>query len=137
MDEAMPTQVILENDDAILWYHSETKIIHHYLKRYVYGKALHIVLEIGAKALEANRATKWLSDDRNNSALSPDDEVWGNEVWFPRALRAGWKHWAIVQPEKVVGQLNMRRFKESYSKSGLNAQMFSDPEQAKKWLIEQ
>jgi hypothetical protein len=133
----MPTQIILDNDDATLWYHPEPKIVHHRLKRYVYGSALHAVLELGAKTLESHRATKWLSDDRNNGALSPADEIWGKDIWFPRVLRAGWKHWAIVQPEKVVGQLNMKRFKETYAKSGLNVQMFSDPELAEKWLVSQ
>ncbi|MGC4065662.1 MAG: hypothetical protein QM784_13645 [Polyangiaceae bacterium] len=76
-DGAMLTQVILDNDDATLWYHPDTKIVHHYLKRYVYGDALHVVLELGAKTLESNRAAKWLSDDRNNGALSPADEVSG------------------------------------------------------------
>jgi len=130
----MPTQVILDNEDATLWFHPETKVVHHFVKRYIHGQALHDVLEKGAEVMEKHHATKWLSDDRNNGALSPDDEKWGKEVWFPRALKAGWKHWAIVQPAKIVGQLNIKRFKETYAQAGVNAAMFSDPDEATIWL---
>lgn len=133
----MPSQVILDTDDATVWYHSETKTVHHFMKRYIYGKALHDVLEKGAEIIEQHHATKWLSDDRNNGALSPEDEKWGKEVWFPRVLKAGWKHWAIVQPAKIVGQLNIKRFKETYAQAGVNAAIFSDLKEAETWLASQ
>jgi hypothetical protein len=133
----MAAVVILDNEDATLWYHAGGKTIHHYVKRFIHGEPLRTVLEQGAVAMAKYRAIRWLSDDRNNGALTPEDEKWGREVWFPTALKAGWKHWAIVQPAKVVGQLNMKRFKETYAQAGINAQMFSDPDEAMTWLLSQ
>lgn len=133
----MPTQLILESDDASLWFHPELRTVHHSFKRFIAGQAFRDVLTRGADVLEKYKATKWLSDDRNNSALPKDDEKWGNEVWFPRVLKAGWKHWAIVQPAKAVGQLNMKRFQENFVALGVNAHMFSDVDEAMKWLSSQ
>jgi hypothetical protein len=87
--------------------------------------------------LEKEHSKKWLSDDRNCGALSPDDEVWTKDIGFPRVRRAGWKQWAIVKPDKAVSVFNIQRFKELYIKQGLNVQFFTDLEEARTWLAHQ
>jgi hypothetical protein len=130
-------ELILENDYAILWYHTESKIIHHQIKKYVYGKELQELLMKGSEVLKARGAKKWLSDDRNNSALTKSDEDWANNTWLPITIKNGWKYWAIVQPEKVIGQLNMKKFAKAHAEKGIIANLFSDPDEAMKWLAEQ
>ncbi len=49
-------------------------------------------------------------------------------------MAAGWKYWAIVQPEQVSGQMNMARFARVYGEQGITAEFFSDPDEAMKWL---
>jgi hypothetical protein len=39
-----------------------------------------------------------------------------------------------VQPEKVIGQMNMKNLIEQYAKQGITAKMFSDPDEALEWL---
>lgn len=34
----MAKELIMENDSAVLWYHPESKIVHHQIKKYVHGK---------------------------------------------------------------------------------------------------
>jgi len=130
----MASVVVLDNENATLWFHEESKIIHHHFKKWVSGKDLRAVLDKGCEHVKNHGATKWLSDDRLNGALKPDDEEWSRTNWFPRTLKAGWKDWAVVLPEKLVGQMNLKRFTEDFGKAGINAQIFSDPELAKKWL---
>ena len=130
----MPSIVILDNEYATVWYHEESKMVHHHIKKWVSGESLKTVLNEGYKALKKNGATKWLSDDRLNGALKKEDEDWAKADWFPKMLGAGWKHWAVVLPEKLVGQMNMKRFTEDYAKAGLNASLFSDPDLGRKWL---
>ena len=62
---------------------------------------------------------------------------WGMSNWFPQTIQAGWKYWAIVQPEKVIAQLNMKKLVEDYAKAGIVAKFFSNPEEAMKWLESQ
>lgn len=40
-------------------------------------------------------------------------------------------------PENAVGKMNMKRFRDEYSEIGMNVNVFSDPDEAMKWLIEQ
>jgi hypothetical protein len=130
-------QVISDNDTATLLYHPESGIVHHECHKFIFGEPLRALLMSGCDVLTKNHATKWLSDDRGNSAIGKEDTEWAQTVWFPTVKAAGWKHWAVVLPAKVVGQLNMKQWVGLYSSLGINAQVFSDPDEAMKWLIAQ
>lgn len=117
-----------------VWAYPDRSMIHHMMRAYCYGDDFRTALSRGADALEEYQATKWLSDDRTNGALLPEDREWAVTVWFPRVLVAGWKHWAVVQPAKVIGQVSMARFIKQYGEAGINARMFADAEEAMRWL---
>jgi hypothetical protein len=88
--------------------------------------------------MEKYGAQKWLSDDRKNSALTKEDQEWSDVHWRPRVIKAGYKHWAIVLPEKLIGELNLKRIiREKYAGTGVTVQLFNDPEEAMKWLERQ
>jgi hypothetical protein len=55
-------------------------------------------------------------------------------TWSPRVLKAGWKQWAVVLPQKVLGQMNMQRFIDMYKERGLEVRAFTDPAPALAWL---
>lgn len=125
---------ITDTEYATLWYHSDKKIVHHQFHKFIYGQEFRQVLEKGLEIFKQNGAQKWLSDDRKNSTLTAEDSAWGLSDWSPRVLQAGWKYWAIVMPDKIVGKLNMQRFIEDYAKKGVTIDIFGDPEEALKWL---
>ncbi|HWO17501.1 MAG TPA: hypothetical protein VNO30_01955 [Kofleriaceae bacterium] len=125
---------VVDNSLISVWVYPEQRLIHHQMKRFCFGNDFREALTRGVEAMQQYGATKWLSDDRANSALPPDDGQWGTEVWFPRAKAAGWKHWAIVQPRKILGQTNMDRFARQFGDQGINARMFTDPDEALRWL---
>jgi hypothetical protein len=130
----MQRVVVVDNSLVTVWVYPERKMIHHVMKDYCFGRDFREALLRGLDALERYRATKWLSDDRVNGPLPPDDLAWAADHWFPRIRAAGWKHWAIVQPARLLGQLNMTRISKMYIDQGLNARMFADPEEAMRWL---
>lgn len=125
---------VIETPAAALFYHRETHIVHHEFRRFVHGKELRDVLERGLVLMKTRGGCKWLSDDRGNTALKPADEEWCKTQWFPKVKAAGWKHWAVVMPTKTVGQMNMRRWIETYAELGINAYPFDDPHAALEWL---
>jgi hypothetical protein len=133
----MSLETIIENEFASLWRHSDTNIIHHQFKKYIHGPAFREILTAGHALMLKHHCTKWLSDDSNNGAVAPDDEKWSQNEWFPSMMKAGWKHWAVLPPAKVVGQMNIKRFAATYGKLGLNARIFTDHSDAIDWLIAQ
>lgn len=130
-------RVILDNEFARLRYYPQKKIVHHEFKQFVRGEHFRTVLEEGLRVFQTHHAFKWLSDDRGNSAIKPDDAEWAINDWAPRVIAAGWKFWAVVMPENVIGQMNMRRWLATYGEKGVTAEAFDDPTKAFLWLEQQ
>ena len=132
----MPEVQILSNQYATLAYHADSKVIHHTFHKTIGAEKFREVLNLGVEAMGKYGASKWLSDDRNNSVLSPEDTEWSMTNWFPRAIQAGWKYWALVVPQNILAQMNLKEFVDTYYEQGLRIMVFSNPDEAMKWLID-
>ena len=133
----MTPETLYDSSFATLWYHPDRKIVHHLIHKFIFGEEFHKLLLTGTEAIKRNHARKWLSDDRSNAVLRKEDMEWGMANWLPQTVEAGWKYWAIVQPEKIIAQMNMEKLADDYAKVGIVAKFFSDPDEAMKWLESQ
>jgi hypothetical protein len=125
---------VLDTATAGLWYHPDERIVRHEIRKFIMGDAFKQLLTAGAEIFEKQHADSWLSDDRLSPVLRPEDVAWSHEHWFPRVATAGWKRWAIVQPEKAVAQVSMRELSAKYAKAAVTSKWFTDPVEAFDWL---
>lgn len=133
----MLKDTIIDNEYITLWFYPELKIVHHEIKKPLHNRELQDAFNTGYDFFKTKGATKWLSDDRNNSATTPSDESWLRHTWAPKMVENGWKYWAIVLPQKKIGQTNMMRHAQSGNEQGLIVSVFNDPEEAFEWLKSQ
>ena len=129
-------ETIIDNEYATLKYYPQEKVMHHTFKKPIGGTEFRAILNGGAELLARHGASKWLSDDRLNGAMSDEDTQWSMTDWFPRAMKGGWKYWALVVPADVLGKINMKEFIDMYWEKGLRIMVFVDPAEAWKWLNE-
>ncbi|MDP3449742.1 MAG: hypothetical protein Q8R87_04105 [Anaerolineaceae bacterium] len=136
----MNPEIIYASPFATLWYHHESKIIHH-MAHEDYGAwesdEFRNMVMLGTRTMAERGAQKWLSDDRFSLSVNKEEFRWGAEHWFPVTIKAGWKHWAIVKPKHVIAQLNMEKTVKDYKAQGINAMFFSDVDEAMQWLEDQ
>jgi hypothetical protein len=126
---------LLENEYATLWFHSEPKIVHHKMHKFLPSDVFRGLLEAGADCLEKHHASRWLSDDRDNpAAVRQEDAQWAETVWSPRVIRAGFKYWAVVMPAQAIGRMQMRKFISDYEQLGVEVRAFESVEDARAWL---
>lgn len=135
-DEPLSAKIVIDNEYATLKYHPDTQIVHHVFHKPIGGPEFRSVLNGGAALLKEHGACKWLSDDRNNSALSDEDTEWSKSDWFPRAAASGWKFWALVVPPDLAARMNLKEFVDTYFELGLRTMVFTEPEEAMEWLLE-
>lgn len=117
-----------------MWYHPQNKIVHHKYHKFLKGDVLRNQLSSGIDLLIRNNANKWLSDNRDVGPHTKEDTDWINNHWLPNAIKAGWKYWALVQPESVISQMNLRQLVKSFVDMGVTVQVFSNPEDGFLWL---
>ena len=133
----MPPVTILDTPQITVWYHADKKMIHHKMHQYAHGKDFRDALMAGVDAMKKHGATKWLSDDRANPVMTPEDQKWSVDVWQAQVMNAGWKHWALVEPQGVLAKMRMEQFTERFSKRGVTVKVFTDPDEAMRWLAGQ
>lgn len=124
----------IDNEYVTLWYYPDQKIVHHQYHKYISGAPLRDVLMKGLEIFIKTGAKKWLSDDRKNNAMTQEDQDFSNKEWTPNVIKAGWKYWALVMPDKVAGQLNMKRLIDAFAKLGVTVQIVESPEEGLEWL---
>lgn len=132
----MATQTIIDNKYVTLQYHDHLGIVHHVYKPNIGGDYLKEALNTGTELLRKHRATKWLSDNRAIEGHSEKETEWVNTEWLPKTINAGWKYWALVVPQNVMGQMNMNEFVQSFYDMGVRIMVFTDPNEAMDWLID-
>lgn len=127
-------EVIYDSEYITVLYHPETNMIHHTIHKTVPFPILTEATDAGTEALRRYGATKWLSDDRKNTALSQESLEYALSDWGARTVRAGWKYWALVVPTAFSGRLDMTRLVEHCYNLGVRVMVFTDLEEAHNWL---
>ncbi len=130
-------ETVIETPRMSLYYHPTENIIHHEMHSYPGMKVLEQILLSGLRLMTEHSSFKWLSDDRNGGALPKSHHKWGDEVWAPKAIKAGWRYWALLPPADALGTANMQRLVNTYAKKGVTAKTFDNYHEAFNWLRRQ
>jgi hypothetical protein len=134
---SMTKETVIDNEFCSMWYYPDKKIVHHKIHKFIFGETFQKFILSGTELIKKHHATKWLSDDRDSPVLRKEDMDWGEIHWFPQTIAAGWKYWAIVMPQKALGQMNMQALAEVYGKKGIIVEFFLTPDEGMKWLENQ
>ena len=125
---------IVDNEFCTSWCYPTMKLMRHQFHKYCYGEDFRNIMIKSTEAYEEHKCIKWLSDDRDFGPIHPDDEEWGKAHWLPRILKAGWKYYAMVLPVGVIGQMKMTQMVDYFAEQGVEAKIFSNPDEAMAWL---
>ncbi|MFW9929698.1 MAG: hypothetical protein ACFFD1_09925 [Candidatus Thorarchaeota archaeon] len=129
-------KVILDNKYGTVWFYPEKKIVHHQFHMFCYGENFRNILNTDAELIEKYGCKKLLSDDRKLSTIAKDDEKWSHD-WYLRIKKAGWRIWAMVRPENVIGKLGSKRRINREQDFDINFKTFAEQKDAFEWLEKQ
>lgn len=131
----MSATTILSNRYYDLLFHEDIGLIHHIYKPPMSSDQVAELLSAGTDLMEQYGATKWLSDNRQLvNAFSDEVAEWVNNVWLPRTINAGWKYWAMVVPESLIGRADHVKYVESFHDMGIWVTVHTEVEPAIKWI---
>ena len=130
----MSRVTVVDNEYITVEYVPDKKMVYHTIHKPVGGQLFRDALIAGTEALKQNGACKWLSDDRKNGPLTPEDVEWGFNNWNRPTIAAGWKYWALVVPPEVVAAGSLIPTMQALFDLGLRMMVFSELEEASEWL---
>lgn len=114
------------------WLEKDAVILKRF-NGFIKGEELRAAFNAGYECLKKHHGRKWLSDNRGLPVYKPEDVDWINNDWFPKTLSAGWRYWALVEPESAIGAMTMKKF-QFYTDRGIILQTFESVEKALEWL---
>ncbi|MCG6146105.1 STAS/SEC14 domain-containing protein [Leptospira bandrabouensis] len=126
--------IIFQCPTAVTEYLEDKKIVVLTQNGKNTGANLKESLNKGVEALIQHKAVKWLSDNRNMGTHTAEDVEWLNNDWTPRAIKAGWKKWALVQPLSALSAMSEKNLVDFFASNGIEVKIFETPEEGYKWL---
>ena len=125
--------IIYQSEHATLkWVEAHHSILKRF-RGFIKDQELQDAFNTGLKVLKEHHSCKWLSDNRGLPVYRPQDIEWINHDWFPRMLAAGWKYWALLEPETAIGAMTMKKF-QFYVDQGITLQVFATEDEGFAWL---
>ena len=137
MSDTNEVITIIDDSHMALYFHPEHRIVHHEIRSHMPEGEFRRLLSTGLECFVEKKCVKWLSDDRKQHHITPEDNDWGDRSWGPRMIEAGFKFWAVVPPAKGLGKIQIKRFIEEYAARGVTVETFDTPESALEWLRQQ
>jgi hypothetical protein len=130
----MSLEIIIDNEYATLSYDPDSGIVQHQFHKFIYGDHFRAVLNTVIDLFNDRDATKWLADDRLISTLTSEDAAWAQFDWTPRVWATGWKYWAVILPDKRVGQVHLNFSMSLHQGHGITTAAFETADEARRWL---
>ena len=85
-------------------------------------------------AIAERRASRLLGDVTDFVLIGAEDQAWLNENWLPRAIAAGLRRCAIVQPQYYFNRVAVEAVAKKINPERLEVGFFADQETAIEWL---
>ena len=80
------------------------------------------------------RASKLLGDVTDFVLIGAEDQAWLNEVWIPRAMHAGLRKVALVQPSFYFNRVAIDSVAQKLDRDRVELGFFDNRDAAKEWL---
>lgn len=129
--------VVFDSEYITVEYVPDKQMIYHVVHKPVAEnlKVFQNALNAGTEALKKYSVIKWLSDDRKNGPLPPEQFEWLETTkWSLRTIQFGWKYWANVVPEDLVAAGTLTPIIDDLYTHGLRMNVFSSMDRALAWL---
>ena len=93
-------------------------------------------MNTGLEKVKEKKVSRWLANMAEMAAITPNDQKWTNEDWFPRLLESGIRTAAVVMSKDIFNQIAVKKIGEDMTDNSYTMHFFDDLEEAKAWLKE-
>ncbi len=122
------------NDEVYkVWYSADDSCVMMNWHGYANSRQFREGTELMLSELIANKAHKVLGDIKNMVLIGQDDQSWLLSDFFPRAIKAGCKAFALVRPDYYFNKIAVETVNHKVGDQ-VQIRMFDELAQASEWL---
>jgi hypothetical protein len=123
-----------ETDVCTIRYDPEGRCVVMVWQGYATSAEFRAANERVLAAIYAHRATNLLGDVSRFVLIGATDQNWLNDNWIPRAIEAGLRRVALVQPTYYFNQVAVENVGRRLDATRLQLSYFGDMASARDWI---
>lgn len=106
-------------------------------KRFIDGEDFRFGLNRGLDLAIEKKTDRWLADLRKLEVVTPEDQAWSTDDWFPRAVAGGVRRMAIIVPESTLAKMAVNAIMKTAENNhrALVTHYFESVDAAEAWLV--
>lgn len=133
----MNSSAILFDSKAVtISWNQQDKYLHVEWKGYAASNEYLSILQKQIDLTREKKAAKIIYDLRKMGVVSPKDQKYTNEVYFPQMAANGSKYAGIIIPENIFGQASVQNILGQKNEALFTAKLFSGTSEAVAWVKE-
>ncbi|WP_338793025.1 STAS/SEC14 domain-containing protein [Bernardetia sp. MNP-M8] len=125
---------LFEEKHLTIHHDEDTNCIHMQWIGFATSQKYRHGMNTGLEKVKEKEVTRWLANMAEMGAITPEDQKWTNEDWFPRLLESGIRTAAVVMSKDVFNQLAVKKIGEEMTDNNYTMHFFDNLEEAKEWL---
>ena len=127
---------VFDNKAVTIYWNQQDRYLHVEWKGYAASSEYLTILQKQLDLTKEKKAAKIIYDLRRMGVVSPKDQKYTNEVYFPQMAASGSKYAGIIIPENVFGQASVQNILGQKNESLFTAKLFSGTNDAVSWIKE-
>ncbi len=101
------------------------------------GPQFREILDAIIGLLEIKKCPSVIADAREMKIIIYEDQQWIVNNWYPRALKAGFRHQALVVAKSTYSELSIKKIVENYDHVEVATGYFESMDEAWAWIKNQ
>ncbi len=129
-------ETLFTSDECDIFYNKEMHVIMSQWKGiFVEGERLRFIFNQLIRGLELKKTSVIIADAREMKIIPFKDQQWTVDDWYPRALRAGFRHQGLILSKDTFNEVTVKKITQSYDEEIVTTNYFETPEKAFEWAI--
>lgn len=80
-------------------------------------------------------ATYMIADNKEGRVVTPEDQQWMLDEWFPKAYENGYRGSAVIMPTNMFRELAVKNIANNLEKGKFIVQYVDNLEDAQQWIL--
>jgi hypothetical protein len=118
-----------------IWHDENEDFVHMQWCGYANSRQFREGTEMMLQAMQEHNSGKVLGDIKNMVLISQADQQWVIDHFLPKAMQAGFRALALVQPDNYFNKIAVETIAWKVNQEKLKIRFFNNVEEAREWLL--
>ena len=128
------TNIIYDKKWCRIYYYKEYNCVLIDWIGYATSKQFREACNVSLQYIIEKKVDKIIADNSKAAVVKNEDQDWMNEVWFPKALEAGFLFSAVVVAKNIFREISIKNIVNKINDINFTVNFFENQKEALDWI---